>query len=121
MPEFKLALLCQGLDQNTQTGNYSLYEVFQSVEAKQNPQGINFILVAFWHGEVGEKFKQSFTVLDSKGQILADSPSTVITIAYPQHNTINPFHGVIPPIPGKYSININVEGISVGAAFITVT
>lgn len=68
-------------------------------------------LVVYWHGYVGEKFSQSFTLMDEAGNILDETPTTECELTDQEINTSTVFFYPILSHAGCYHVNIYQNGV----------
>lgn len=121
MPTVKVAFLCKGAQLHKTTGALSIDTIFDEYTVPQGENTSVFGLIVFWGGKTGEYFKTSATIIDNKGNILADTPPQKVTISkQPYVTSITEITAAFSE-PGRFSVNVNVGGICVDTVPISIS
>src|SRR5262245_22374109 len=109
MANVLFARLCKEVKKNTHTGRYSLRGKFDNLTWMDALT--DFVLVVYWHGYIGERFSQSFTLMDEAGNILDETPITECELIDQQINMSTAFFDTSFPHAGSYHLNVYQNGI----------
>lgn len=100
--------LCREVKKNTQTGRYSL--MGKIAKLTWMDALVSFVFVVYWHGYSGERFSQSFTLMDEMGNILNETPTTECELNNQEINISTAFFYTTFPHVGRYHVNIYQNG-----------
>ena len=100
---------CREARRNNQTGLYSLVGSFVDLTFTNTP--IGFVLVVYWLGNIDETFRQSYALLDERGNILDETPTSDFVLKHSQVNMSTAIFYTIFPSTGRYNVNIYQDGI----------
>ncbi len=114
MPQFRHALICEKVELHPNGSVYTIKNVFPGLVAHKFPFTMgSFSVISFWRGVADEQFNLSFTVIDSKGNILDDIPPETVLLSMQDLQHIQVFQQIKFPRVDTYAININVNGICI--------
>jgi hypothetical protein len=72
MPKVFYTYLCWGLKKAEQTGTFLPHRPFERVVWSDSP--VLFTCLVCWTGRIGERFSQSFALVDERGHVLDEMP-----------------------------------------------
>ena len=109
MAKVLFARLCREVKKNSQTGRYSLKGKFANLTWMDAL--VSFVFVVYWHGYIGERFSQSFTLMDEVGNILDETPTMEYEMNNQEINVSTAFFYTTFPQAGCYYVNIYQNGV----------
>jgi len=119
MPTVRLTLVSDGIEFDRKDGSLSIFHAFERKRIMEFPVEGEFIVTVFWHSSINENVDESFTVVDSAGDVIAAKPPTRVIFDKSLQITFTRFKDVLFQFPDIYTVNVYAnENIADTASFV---